>query len=143
MIFVTTGVCGRCSSSLRGTHSTQSPVTPLFALCRNEVAVAVAIYHGESGYSGCTRDIDHKTDLEKRRKKCDFYYYGETSEFSMSMVSTTTKHFIRKIRDDIEIVAGIRDILRKSCKQNQNFVFRREDPLSVLNWTGGDLHFLF
>ena len=101
--------------------------------------MAVAIYHGESGYSGCTRDIDHKTDLEKRRKKCDFYYYGETSEFSMSMVSTTTKHFIRKIRDDIEIVAGIRDILRKSCKQNQNFFFRREDPLSVLNWTGGDL----
>ena len=117
MIFVTTGVCGRCSSSLRGTHSTQSPVTPLFALCRNEVAVAVAIYHGESGYSGCTRDIDHKTDLEKLRKKCDFYHYGETSKFSMSMVSTTTKHFIRKIRDDMEIVAGIRNILMNSKEE--------------------------
>lgn len=79
--------------------------------------MAVAIYHGESGYSGCTRDIDHKTDLEKRRKKCDFYYYGETSEFSMSMVSTTTKHFIRKIRDDMEIVAGIRNILMNSKEE--------------------------
>ena len=53
----------------------------------------------------------------KKRKKCDFYYYGETSEFSMSMVSTTTKHFIRKIRDDMEIVAGIRDILMNSKEE--------------------------
>ena len=35
----------------------------------------------------------------------------------MSVVSTTTKHFIRKIRDDMEIVAGIRDILMNSKEE--------------------------
>ena len=84
---------------------------------------ADAKYHGESGYSGKTRGGEHKTGLQKKNKSnalwrhCDLYHGGEMAEFSMSVVSTTTKPFIRKIREGVEIVAGNQDILMNSKEE--------------------------
>ena len=39
------------------------------------------------------------------------------AEFSMSVVSTTTEPFIRKIREGVEIVAGNQDILMNSKEE--------------------------
>ena len=84
---------------------------------------ADAKYHGESGYSGKTRGGEHKTGLQKKNKSnalwrhCDLYHGGERAEFSMSVVSTTTKPFIRKIREGVEIVAGNQDILMNSKEE--------------------------
>ena len=80
-------------------------------------------YHGESGYSGYTRGGEHQTGLQKKNRSnalwrhCELYHGGKTAEFSMSMVSTTTKPFIRKIREGVEIVAGNQDILMNSKEE--------------------------
>ena len=42
---------------------------------------------------------------------------GATADFSMSVVSTTTKPYIRKIREGVEIVAGNQDILMNSKEE--------------------------
>ena len=80
-------------------------------------------YHGESGYSGYTRGGEHQTGLQKKNRSnalwrhCELYHGGETAEFSMSVMSTTTKPFIRKIREGVEIVAGNQDILMNSKEE--------------------------
>ena len=80
-------------------------------------------YHGESGYGGYTRGGEHQTGLQKKNRSnalwrhCELYHGGETAEFSMSVVSTTTKPFIRKIREGVEIVAGNQDILMNSKEE--------------------------
>ena len=79
--------------------------------------------HGESGYGGSTRGGEHQTGLAKKNRSnalwrhCELYHGGETAEFSMSVVSTTTKPFIRKIREGVEIVAGNQDILMNSKEE--------------------------
>ena len=39
------------------------------------------------------------------------------AEFTMSVVSTTTEPFIRKVREGVEIVAGNQDILMNSKEE--------------------------
>ena len=82
-----------------------------------------AVYHGESGYSGFTRGLDHQKDVEKKSPKnalwrhCLLYHDGNTAEFSMSVASIHKEAYVRKLREGTVIIAGEQDILLNSKQE--------------------------
>ena len=80
----------------------------------------VSLYHGESGYSGYHRGLEHLEGLEKRRKKNALwrhsllYHGGEKAEFSMSISAIHPTVLARKLRGGCDIVSEERDILLNS-----------------------------
>ena len=82
-----------------------------------------AVYHGESGYSGFTRGLDHQKDVEKKSPKnalwrhCLLYHDGNTADFSMSVASIHKEAYVRKLREGTVIISGEQDILLNSKQE--------------------------
>ena len=80
----------------------------------------VSVYHGESGYSGYHRGLEHLEGLEKRRKKNSRWRHsllnhgGEKTECSISISAIHPTVLARKLRDGCDIVLEERDILLNS-----------------------------
>ena len=85
----------------------------------------LTLYHGKSGYSGYTRGIDHQESVRKKDKSNALWRHSllyhdqgkEEVEYTMSVVSTTTVPYIRRIREGVEIVGGNQDILMNSKEE--------------------------
>ena len=85
----------------------------------------LSLYHGQSGYSGYTRGLDHQEEITRKDKsnacwRHSLLYHDqgkEEVEFSMSVVSTTPVPYIRLTREGVEIVAGNQDILMNSKEE--------------------------
>ena len=84
---------------------------------------AISKYYGESGYSGNVRGGDHHTGMDRKDRSnalyrhCLLYHGGQKAEFSMSVLSTTNKPYIRRIEEGVRIVAGEQDILLNSREE--------------------------
>ena len=80
----------------------------------------VSVYHGESGYSGYHRGLEHLEGLEKRRKKNSRWRHsllnhgGEKTECSISISAIHPTVLARKLRDGCDIMLEERDILLNS-----------------------------
>ena len=81
------------------------------------------LYHGESGYSGYTRGLDHQSALTRHNKKnalwrhCQLYHRSQEVSFQMSVASTHTDPLTRKTREGVVIIAGQQDILMNSKQE--------------------------
>ena len=83
----------------------------------------LALYHGQSGYSGFTRGLEHQSGKEKHDKKnalwrhCQLYHQSREVEFSMSVNSTPSEPLTRLCREGVKIISGDQDILLNSKQE--------------------------
>ena len=83
----------------------------------------LALYHGQSGYSGFTRGLEHQSGKEKHDKKnalwrhCQLYHQSREVEFSMSVNSTPSEPLTRLCREGVQIISGDQDILLNSKQE--------------------------
>ena len=83
----------------------------------------ISLYHGESGYSGFVRGLDHGRD-EQANKQSNamvrhniLYHLSQQVDYQMSVVSTHSEPLGRKLSEGVEIVAGNQDILLNSKEE--------------------------
>ena len=82
-----------------------------------------ALYHGQSGYNGYTRGLDHGSDW-RRKVKTDamwrhsmLYHRSQEVSFSMTVTSTPSDPITRLCREGVAIIAGEQDILLNSKQE--------------------------
>ena len=74
----------------------------------------LALYHGQSGYSGKTRGLDHEQDKRAERqtnamvRQSNLYHGGRQVNFRMSLHKVPVS---RLCREGVEIIAGNPDLL--------------------------------
>ena len=82
-----------------------------------------AIYHGQSGYSGYTRGLDHASDWRRKVKTNAMwrhsllYHRAQEVSFSMTVTSTPSDPITRLCREGVSIIAGDQDILLNSKQE--------------------------
>ena len=82
-----------------------------------------AIYHGQSGYSGYTRGLDHASDWRRKVKTNAMwrhsllYHRAQEVSFSMTVTSTPSNPITRLCREGVSIIAGDQDILLNSKQE--------------------------
>ena len=91
---------------------------------QGEVGVpCVALYHGQSGYSGFTRGLDHQKDKEAKRQTNAMvrhnilYHLSRQVDYQMSVVSLHKEPVGRLLREGVDIVAGNQTILLNSKEE--------------------------
>ena len=83
----------------------------------------LALYHGQSGYSGKTRGLDHEQDKRTKRqtnamvRHSNLYHGGREVNFRMSVVSLHKDPVSRLCREGVDIIAGNQDILLNSKEE--------------------------
>ena len=91
---------------------------------QGEVGVpCIALYHGQSGYSGFVRGGEHQTD-EKANKTSNamirhnnLYHRSQKVPYQMSVVSLHKEPVGRLLREGVDIVAGNQTILLNSKEE--------------------------
>ena len=83
----------------------------------------ISLYHGESGYSGFVRGLDHGRDQQTNKQSNAMvrhnilYHLSQQVDYQMSVVSTHSEPLGRKLREGVDIVAGKQDILLNSKEE--------------------------
>ena len=83
----------------------------------------LALYHGQSGYSGFTRGLDHQSDTRRKVKTnamwrhSQLYHNSQEVSYSMTVTSTPSDPISRLCREGVSIVAGEQDILLNSKQE--------------------------
>ena len=83
----------------------------------------ISLYHGESGYGGFVRGLDHGRDKQANKQSNAMvrhnilYHLSQQVDYQMSVVSTHSEPLGRKLREGVEIVAGNQDILLNSKEE--------------------------
>ena len=83
----------------------------------------LALYHGQSGYNGFTRGLDHHSDKRRKVKTnalwrhSQLYHKSQEVSYSMTVTSTPSDPISRLCREGVSIVAGEQDILLNSKQE--------------------------
>ena len=83
----------------------------------------LALYHGQSGYNGYTRGLDHQADKEAKRQTNAMvrhnilYHLSRQVDYQMSVVSLHKDPVGRLLREGVDIVAGNQTILLNSKEE--------------------------
>ena len=79
----------------------------------------VSLYHGESGYCGFVRGLDHQRDKQTNAmvRHSAIYHLSQQVNYQMSVVSTHSEPLGRRLREGVEIVSGRQTILLNSKEE--------------------------
>ena len=83
----------------------------------------VSLYHGESGYSGFVRGLDHQRDQQTNKqtnamvRHNAIYHLSQQVDYQMSVISTHSEPLGRRLREGVDIVSGRQTILLNSKEE--------------------------